>query len=442
MNFSFFRFTFIPFFFLAFLVSCSTFGGSSGNAKKGKIASEAKSGGNEGSKKYQNFLLVGAQGYAGKGAIFKCSLDGENCTEFLGGNSKFKAPEDRKQKAVKIFPGDRFGASIFVSKDKIFIGAIGRDNKKANDAGSISSANYKDDVGTIFQCDLDGSNCIELVGGHIGFPTTQNSINLLSGDYLGSSIYAIKDKILIGAMGRDSNSDDEVGTVFQCGLDGTNCFEFMGGKSKSNEINKSLEKFDAFGASIFASNSNLFVSAKNKNGGNGRVFKCNLTGEKCSMLEIKNLRLSTNDAFGSSLAGNANHIFVGAIGRNGFPPTNPALYDIGSVFKCNIDGSNCSEFVGGEIKASDEELALSLKDYLGSSLAVSGNYLFIGATGRKNDSNIRTGAVFRCDLDAKNCKEIVGGQNNDSFDSDDVSLVDGDLVGSSLAIVTLPDEED
>ena len=416
------------------------------NANKGKNNSQqnsvSKSGENANTKKFQDYLLIGVQGRAGKGAVFKCNIDGSNCFEFLGGTLKFQPPENQKQRAVKLYAGDRFGSSIFVTKDKILIGATGRDNKKATDAGSISNPNFKDDVGSVFQCNLDGSECIELFGGQIGFPKPLNSniqaINLLSNDHLGSSLFATNDKILIGATGRDSNRDDDIGAIFQCSLDGKNCIESMGGKSKKSSINANLEKFDGFGSSIYANNSNIFIGAKNKNGGNGRVFKCNLAGEKCVILDVKNLNLVTNDSLGSSLTGNASNIYVGAFGRNGLPPTEPSLFDIGSVFKCKIDGTNCIEIVGGENKSSTTALGLTQKDYLGSSLVVSGDFLFIGAMGRKNNSGVSTGAVFRCRLDGTNCVELIAGKNKNSFSSDDISLASGDLLGSSLAIVSLP----
>lgn len=244
----------------------------------------------------------------------------------------------------------------------------------------------------------------------------------------------MKDKLLIGAAGRNSSDKDDIGAVFKCSLDGQNCVEAIGGKNKANKISAFLSNYDAFGSSIYATNSNIFIGAKNKNSMSGAVFKCNLDGEKCSLLNVKSLKLNQNDCFGSSIVGNSSHLYIGSMGRNGLPLHTPSFYDIGAVFKCNLNGDNCQEIVGGENTKSVAALGLTFKDYFASSLTISKEYLYIGATGRKNVFGIKTGAVFRCHLDGSNCIEFIGGRNNNLLDSDGISLSNGDLFGSSLAI--------
>ena len=301
-----------------------------------------------------SYILIGAKGRSGKGAVFKCTLDGYECYEFLGGNKRFSSPENRSYKTVNIFNGDVFGASINVFNKKVYIGATGRDNKKANDTGSISSANYKDEVGSLFECDLEGNDCREFLGGHLPFENLQVivPIKLLSSDHFAASTAFIQNKLLIGVPGRDGNDIDDIGGIVQCNLDGKNCSEFLGGKSKNKSVLSQLANDDSFGASLLVVNNFLYVGVPNRNSGNGSVMKCTIDGLKCDFFNLKNLRLASNNNFGTSIAASKTNIYVGASGRSGLPITDPQQYDLGAVFKCSLDGNNCSEIIGGENKGS------------------------------------------------------------------------------------------
>ncbi|BBH53049.1 hypothetical protein [Fluviispira sanaruensis] len=427
---------------LLFLFSMSSCKTSSDNENSVQSLVKVTNSKNANIKTSQDYLLIGAQGRAGKGAVFKCNIDGKNCIEFLGGNIKFKAPDDFTEHSIVLYPRNRFGSSLLISNGKLLIGSLGRDNKKVSDAASISDPNFKEDIGTVFQCNLDGSNCVEFIGGEIPFPKPTNSalkkISLFTSDYFGSSLFALKDKLLIGAAGRNSADKDEIGAVFKCGLDGKNCVEAIAGKNKASKISASLAKYDALGSSIYATNSSLFIGAKNKKGMSGAVFKCNLEGEKCSQLKGPNLKLNENDCFGSSLVGNASSLYIGSMGRNGLPPHTPYLYDIGAVFKCDLNGNNCKEIIGGANTKSVENLGLFFRDYFAASLALSKEYLFIGSIGRKSETGLKTGAVFRCQLDGSNCIELIGGRNKNLLEVDGIALSNDDLFGSSLAIVSMP----
>lgn len=394
--------------------------------------------------KMVDYLLIGAKGRAAnRGAVFKCNLDGTKCTEFLGGLTKFKDPLDHKLQSVKLLSGDHFGSSIFATQEKIFIGAMGRDNRKATDAGTVSSANYKDEIGALFQCDLDGSECREILGGHIGFPKPKNPdhypISLMAGDNFGVSLAATDKKLFIGILNRNTVNNDDVGGVITCDLSAKNCEESFGGKTKKSKNIKYFKAYDNFASGLFISKSHIYIGAKNKNEGNGAVYKCTVDLQKCSELNVKNLDLYSNDSFGTTLAGNAEHLFVGAIGRNGLPRILSSLFDIGAVFRCSLKDDKCVEFIGGELEKYVPQFALAADAHMGTGLAVNSEFIFIGASGRKNSNGIRTGAVFRCKLDGTDCLEIVGGKNEGALKKSDIELAKDDLLGSSLAILSLPE---
>ncbi|APJ04093.1 hypothetical protein [Silvanigrella aquatica] len=422
--------------FLNILETSKIYGEEENLEQKTSATSEIKDGSNVNSKSSGASLLIGAKGRFGKGAVFKCNLDGKNCEEFLGGNKKFDDPSDVHYKQVTLYQADNFGSGIAVSKSNIYIGSMGRNNKKAADAGSISAANFKEDIGAIFKCNLNGKDCFEFIGGQVGFnKNEEKNIDLYPTDNFGSSLIVMKDRMYVGCMGRDSKTKDELGAIFECGLSEKFCSEIFAGKNKFSEKNNMFKENDAIGSSIFATKNHLFIGAFHKNEGNGRLLKCDLSFKKCEIIDALYLKLITNDSFGASITGNASNIFVGALGRNGIPRTDPALFDIGTVFKCSIEGTNCVEIVGGENKESVTALALSVNDYLGSSVTLTDDYLFIGAMGRKNISGERTGAVYRCDLNGKNCVELLGGKNKDSLSADGITLYDGDQFGSSLAVI-------
>lgn len=92
--------------------------------------------------------------------------------------------------------------------------------------------------------------------------------------------------------------------------------------------------------------------------------------------------------------------------------------------------------------SSATDLALVVNDKLGSSIAVSGDFLYIGAMGRMNNFAKRTGAVFQCNLYGTHCVELIGGKNKNKMTvtAEGLGLENGDLFGSSLAIVSLPVE--
>lgn len=307
----------------------------------------------------QDYLLIGAKGRAGKGSVYKCNLEGTKCREFLGGNILFTSnnvTKEAKSNVIQLAMGDNFGSSIFGNKKNIFIGSNGKKGFDLYGKESSDSPN-----GAVYQCDLSGKNCSIL-------DTTL--LKLTANDSFGSSIFVTSSKILVGAIGRDSgdalpkiigaNYRFDLGAIFQFDLDGKNGVEFIAGKNKNSKIRDELKGNDYLGTSIVATKRNIFIGAKDKIRGNGRVFKCNLEGAECQSFYATDINFITNDNFGSSLAATDKQIFIGAIGRDSSPTnisslygkdnssTNVSpLYDTGVVFSCNLDASSCVKLVGG-----------------------------------------------------------------------------------------------
>ncbi len=415
------------------ITSCSQGGGSSGSGGNSQNVTANVINENP-PPNTQNYLLIGAKGRSGKGVVFKCNLDGTQCAEFIGGNIPFISSEPT-EKSIKLAKGDNFGSSISGNQNFIYIGSEGKRGKDQYKKADPTSHN-----GTVYKCDLTGKNCAQF---------DSETINLITNDNFGSSLFATKDKIYIGAPGRDSgdtvpslspNYKDYIGAVFQYDINGINASELIAGKNQSSKIKSQLNRLDHLGTSIFVTNSYIYIGAKDKNGGNGAVFKCNLSGDNCVSFKTENLNLITNDNFGISLTGNGVNLFIGAIGRDSGLTSQSNLYDTGSIFKCDFNVGNCTAFLGGQNQESRKQLDLSVNDNFGSSIIATSDSIYIGSMGRKTDSNKRTGSVFKCNIDGTGCIELIAGKSK-TITSDSLGLKDGDLFGSSITIVNLPISE-
>lgn len=418
-------------FILLFLLSCSKggggFGGGYDSANSSANVVIPNPNGNN-----QNYLLIGAKGRNGTGSVYRCSLDGDDCIEIFGGLAGYISATN-----LTLKQNDSFGSSIGVNDNSIYIGAL---NKSGFNAANILEQNNPN--GAVYKCDLSGLNCSII---------DSSSLKLITNDNFGTSIFATNDSIFIGAIGRDGGTPAQsnlydMGSLFKCDADGTKCIEIMGGKNQTNQIRKDLNGFDNFASSIYLTNSSLYIGAKNKNGGNGRVFKCKADGSNCVQFDISRLNLITNDNFGYSIAGSDKNIFVGAIGRDSGPTNKSDLYDTGAVFRCDFDGKNCSEIYGGQNQKSFNELKLGVNDNFGSALAVYGNYIYVGAVGRKDETGKRTGSVFRCKLEPgkdndkqlTDCIELIAGRTHGVNKARILGLKEGDSFGSSITVATLP----
>lgn len=374
----------------------------------------------------QNYLLIGAKGRAGKGALFKCELDGTQCSEFIGGNVEIQQPPDHPEELLKIQKGEFFASSVAANKSFMYIGT----NAKADSEKNIKS-NSKSIRGGLYKCDLLGKNC--------SLPHL-NSLNLLPNDRFGASIFATKEKVYIGAIGRDrskelSKQNEDIGAVFSFDSTMLNALELIGGNKSNNNIQ--LIAKDNFGSSVYVTKNYVYIGAKNKNGENGAIFYCNIDGSNCNIFNTSKINLITNDQFGSSISGDEQNIYVGAIGRDGGPANLTSLYDTGALFKCSIKGESCIEFIGGRNQESQKELELTAGDHFGSSVVTFGESIYIGAEGRKDETNSKVGAIFKCNLNGKNCVELIGGKSKKN-PGNKFGLKDGDLFGTSITIATLP----
>ena len=211
----------------------------------------------------------------------------------------------------------------------------------------------------------------------------------------------VNNVVYVGA--HQANSLGKYGEVYKCSSDLSSCTS-IDVSSLSLEVSDGITLGAAFGASISGTKNNLFIGAVGIHTNAGGLVKCSVDGANCSVIDVSYLNLTDNNFFGAALAATSNNLFVGAPGIH----TNA-----GGVYKCSLDGTGCSEIDGSYLGFIDLDL-------FGASLLVSNNNLFIGAYG----VHTHAGGIYKCDLDGTGCAAV---------DTNYLSLLDNTQFGVSLA---------
>ena len=227
----------------------------------------------------ENNLYVSATGkYMGAGAVYKCQLDGANCSEMTFTSTSPAA-------------GDFFGKSLYSSNNTLYVGA----------------PSMHTGAGGLYTCPLNGTGC------------TVGSYGLNDSDDFGASYYATEDNLFVGAP----SFYTEAGGVFKCDLDGTNC---------SNIITGTLNSTEEVGKAFAGNGNNLYVGAPGMHTNAGGVLKCDGSGANCNPIDTSSLGLVDDSQFGIKLILTGQHLYISAPGQGSVS---------GKVFICNTDGTNC-----------------------------------------------------------------------------------------------------
>ncbi|BDA79843.1 hypothetical protein LPTSP3_g27730 [Leptospira kobayashii] len=234
---------------------------------------------------------------------------------------------------------------------------------------------------SLFRCDLDGSNC------------THTDISAGQGANSGYSPFVLIDPISNKLLVTTVNNTTNFGlSLFRCDLDGSNCTHT---DISAGQANNSLGSASA--AIDFASSKLLLVMMNNMNDGKPCLFRCNLDGSNCAFIDISVGQGSTSGAFPSAKIDRiANKLLV--VTQNGFNDSKPSL------FRCDLNGSNCThtDISAGQGTNSGSN-PFSLIDPISNKLLVVAS----------NGSNGSRPSLFRCNLDGSNCthSDISSGQS-------------------------------
>jgi len=278
-----------------------------------------------------DYAFVTAQGnddFAGAVYVFNRNTGGADA---WGEVQKIMAPD-------KSF-GDYFGTSITVNNGRMAVGAYGEDDK-GRSAGAVYTYQLENDEWKF-----------------------ENKIHDNEGaanDRFGSSVVLTKNTLIVGA-----NRDNKAGSIIiyekqEAGWNQTLKIFSSDGKAK-----------DRFGSSLAVSGDYLSVGANGAEDFMGAVyvFERNLGGENNwgEVKKIQPMDADTDDRFGKTIAMSGEYLLVGSEGHEmGMGAT--------YLFRKDKEGEN-NWGLANKMNAMDG----SPRDLFGSSVAMSGEDIFIGA---------------------------------------------------------------
>ncbi len=226
------------------------------------------------------------------------------------------------------------------------------------------------------------------------------------GDYFGTSITVNNGRMAVGAYGEDDKGRS-AGAVYTYQLKNDE-WKF---ESKIHDNEGAAN--DRFGSSVVLTENTLIVGANRDNkAGSIIIYEKQAEGWN-QTLKIFSSDGKAKDRFGSSLAVSGDYLSVGANGAEGFMG---AVY----VFERNLGGENN----WGEVKKI-QPMDADTDDRFGKTIAMSGEYLLVGSEG--HEMGMGATYLFRKDKEGENNWGLANKMN----------AMDGsprDLFGSSVAM--------
>jgi len=260
--------------------------------------------------------------------------------------------------------GDVFGVSVAVSGDMAFIGASYDDNYGMVDIGSVYVFRY------------DGSDWVE--------EEKLAPSDGAGGDHFGGAVAVSGDTVVVGSMWDDDDGSYS-GSAYVFRYDGSDWVE------EEKLTASDAVAYDYFGGSVGISGDTIVVGAYGNDDygpytGSAYIFRYD--GSEWVEEEILTASDgSTYDYFGVSVAVSGDTVVVGANGSNG----GSGSYS-GSAYVFRYDGSDWLE--EEKLSASDG----APDDYLGDSVAISGDTVVAGAINDDdNGSDSGSAYIFRYD---------------------------------------------
>ena len=255
--------------------------------------------------------------------------------------------------------GDDFGGAVAIGNSKIAIGARGED-EGANNGGAVYVYN------------LDGTGEVKI--------TASDAAN---SDNFGSSVAIANNKLYVGASGNDDDGSNS-GSVYIYNLDGSGESKITASDGAANAL---------FGCSLATGHDKLVVGAE---GGNGAVYVYDLDGS--NEVKITASDGASGDQFGYGVAIGSNKIVVGALGDDDDGSSS------GSAYVFNLDGTGQVKITASDAAAGDE---------FGSSVAVGGDKVYVGARYEDNANGTNAGAFYVYNLDGTGEVKIINPENDD-----------------------------
>ena len=258
--------------------------------------------------------------------------------------------------------GDFFGSSVALDGNRLVVGAMGRDD------GGIRSR------GKVYVYDWNGSAYVET--------TTVVASDAVSDNQFGASVALEGDRLVVGAR----NRDDYRGKVYVYVWNGTSYVEV------STLLADDAVVRDFFGYAVALEDNRLIVGAVKRDEGGitdrGKVYVYDWNSSTNTYDEVTTLLANdavASDFFGSSVALEGNRLIVGARNRD-----EGGITDRGKVYVYDWNSSTNTYDEVTTLLANDAVTG----DFFGSSVALDGNRLVVGAIGRDDGGISNRGKVY------------------------------------------------
>jgi hypothetical protein len=270
--------------------------------------------------------------------------------------------------------GDYFGGAVAISGNYIVVGAY-RDGDKGSGSGSA------------YIFDTSGNQLAKLVAS-----------DGAAGDFFGGAVAISGNYIVVGAYG-DSDKGTNSGSAYIFNTAGNQLAKLTASDGAM---------FDYFGYSVAISGNYIVVGAYgdgDKGSVSGSAYIFNTAGNQLAKLTASDG--AAGDYFGGAVAISGNYIVVGA-----YLDDDKGI-DSGSAYIFNTAGNQLAKLVASDGAAGD---------YFGGAVAISGNYIVVGAY-RDGDKGSRSGSAYIFDTSGNQLAKLVA--------SDGAA---GDYFGGAVAI--------
>ena len=181
-------------------------------------------------------------------------------------------------------------------------------------------------------------------------------------------------------------------TIHRCNSDGSNCSNILNLNGYVNTVG------GAFGPVLFANSQYLYYGSIYYNNGSiserMELYRCNLDGSNCSKITNVTGYVNTKGgAFGSKVISNSNYLFYTSLDDNESSRM--------GIYRCKLDGSNCNKI------ASAYGYVNAVGGSYGPMLHVNDQYLYYGSATPSGIVTSNAINIYRCNSDGSNCSKII-----------------------------------
>ncbi|PIE46312.1 MAG: hypothetical protein CSA45_00180 [Gammaproteobacteria bacterium] len=296
---------------------------------------------------------------------------------------------------------DQFGYSVALDGDHLVVGS-----RWATVDGNINQ-------GAVYVFTYDGANWVE-----------KQKLTADDGkiyDQFGYSVTLDGEHLVVGAYAANIGNNRKQGAVYTFAYEGMNWVE------KQKITASDGQKFQRFGNAVALDDNRLLVGAEltNIDGNNNQGAAYLFAYDGTSWAEQKKLTAITGkeqDRFGYSVALNGDRLLVGAP----YADTH-GNFNQGAAYVFTSDGANWAD--GQELTiANDSPLS-----YFGTSVALDGGHLLVGAPGARIGSNSYQGGVYYFTNNGTNWSQKQILSANDGAESDYFGIAVA-LAGNQLLV--------